>query len=144
MLLEGALAARSIQNTKMEDPKDRKYNQLLEEMRLAEGTFAHTLKEIELRDRRISNLEDDLEKSKRRNELLRHQLDLAQGNQGRPDHPRATMAGHRDHGRTPRLVVGPSIVISFRACPTLTSFLPNPNNAIGMFQSKHFETGSSH
>ena len=74
MLLEGALAARSIQNTKMEDPKDRKYNQLLEERGLAEGTFAHTLKEKELRDRRISSLEDDLERSERRNKLLRHQL----------------------------------------------------------------------
>ena len=57
MLLEGALAAKSIQDTKTEDPKDWKYNQLLEEMCLAEGTFAHTLKDIELRDRRISSLE---------------------------------------------------------------------------------------
>ena len=56
MLLEEALAAKSNQVTNTEDPKDKKYNQLLEEMRLGERSFTHSLKEIEMRDRRISRL----------------------------------------------------------------------------------------
>ena len=74
MLLEGALAAKSNQGTNTEGPKDKRYNQLLEEMRLVERSFTHSLKEIEMRDRRISRLEDDLGRSEERNKLLRGQL----------------------------------------------------------------------
>ena len=99
MLLEGALAAKSIQDTKTEDPKDRKYKQLLEEISQAEGTFAHTLKEIELRDRRISSLEDDLERSERRNKLLRDQLELAQGVHGLVWYHWSGIPRRAQHGR---------------------------------------------
>ena len=50
MLLEGALAAKANQGTNTEDPKDKKYNQLLEEMPLRERSFTHSLKEIEMRE----------------------------------------------------------------------------------------------
>ena len=90
-------------------------------MSLAEGTFAHTMKEIELRDRRISRLEDDLERSEKRNKLLRDQLELAEGHYGDPHYRRVPVADHCDHGQGPRPVDKPPIVISFRACPTLTS-----------------------
>ena len=79
----------------------------------------------------------------RRNKLLRDQLELAEGHYGDPHYLRVPVADHCDHCQGPRPVDKPPIVISFRACPTLTSLFPNPNNVIGMFQSKHFETGSS-
>ena len=50
MLLEGALVTKSNQGTNTEDPKDKKYNQLLEEMPLRERSFTHSLKEIEMRE----------------------------------------------------------------------------------------------
>ena len=112
-------------------------------MRLLEGTFAHTMKEIELRDRRISRLEDYLERSEKRNKLLRDQLELAEGHYGDPHYLRVPVADHCDHGQGPRPVDKPPIVISFRACPTLTSFLPNPSNVIGMLQCKQSGAGSS-
>ena len=48
MLLEGALAIKSNQGTNTEDPKDKRYNQLLEEMRLVDRSLTHSLKEIEM------------------------------------------------------------------------------------------------
>ena len=63
MLLEGALAVKTNQGTNTEDPRDRRYNQLLDEMHLVEKSFMISLKEKEMRDRRILRLEDDLGKS---------------------------------------------------------------------------------
>ena len=63
MHLEGALAVKTNQGTNTEDPRDRRYNQLLDEMHLVEKSFMISLKEKEMRDRRILRLEDDLGKS---------------------------------------------------------------------------------
>ena len=143
MLLEGALAAKSNQGTKAEDPKDKRYNQLLEEMRRAEGIFAHSLKEIEMRDRRILRLEDDLGRREERNKLLRGQLELAHGRYRDPLHLGEPTPGHCGQGQGPQPVDNLPIVISFRACKTLTSFFPNAGNIIDMLQCKQSGAGST-
>ena len=79
MLLERALAVRTNQATSIEDPKDRRYKHLLEEMQLVEKSFTHCLKEIEMRDRRIVILENDLVKSEEQNQILKCELERAHG-----------------------------------------------------------------
>ena len=79
MLLDGALVVKTNQVTNTEDPKDRRYKQFMEEMRLIEKIFTHSLKEIDMRDKRIVRLEDDLGKSEERNKLLRGQLERTFG-----------------------------------------------------------------
>ena len=111
ILLEGALAVKSNQGTNTEDPRDKRYNQLLEEMHLVEKSFTHSLKEIEMQDRRILRLEDDLGRSEERNKLLRGQLELAYGHYRDTHHLGEPTPGHSGPGQGPRPVDDLPIVI---------------------------------
>ena len=57
VLLEKAAAESTRLLSGGTDPRDRRHEQLQEEMRLVERSFSHCLKELEMRDRRVLQLE---------------------------------------------------------------------------------------
>ena len=93
MLLKRALVERTNQAIDIEDPKDRRYKHLLEEMKLVERSFTHSLKEIDMQDKRIVRLEDELVKSEEQKKLLKCQLDGLQGSSLDTPHPGRSITG---------------------------------------------------
>ena len=75
MLLEKAAAESARLVSGGTNPRDGRHEQLQQEMGLMERNFSHCLKELEMRDRRVLQLEGQLEGAKEQNNLLRAQLD---------------------------------------------------------------------
>ena len=90
MLLKRALVERTNQAIDIEDPKDRRYKHLL---KLVERSFTHSLKEIDMQDKRIVRLEDELVKSEEQKKLLKCQLDGLQGSSLDIPHPGRSITG---------------------------------------------------
>ena len=95
MLLERAAAEKAKLVCGGTDQRDRRYEQLLEKMRLMEKSFSLYLKEIDLWDKIMLELEGKLEGIKEENNLLRAQLEGLPGNSTDPTYTRGTSPGKR-------------------------------------------------